>query len=109
MSKKKKDSGSNTPRPVQLPRGALYRVDMGDSFAEYDRVLINPGTFVQTPASHAAADPASSKCFFVGRRGTGKTAITLHLSSSKQSAVLVTPQVLMPTDDDENLDALRDT
>jgi hypothetical protein len=64
---------------VRLPKDALTRINLGQSFAEYDQILNRPGIFVETPALRAALDPARSKCFFVGRRGTGKTAIARYL------------------------------
>ena len=64
---------------VKIPKGTLKRLTIGESFAEYDMVLEKSGVFVETPAIRAAKDTSRAKCFFVGRRGTGKTAITLFL------------------------------
>ncbi|MGA2426592.1 MAG: hypothetical protein ABSG07_21530, partial [Terriglobales bacterium] len=58
----------------KLPKGSLKRLTLGQSFAEYDKVLEKSNVFVETPAIRAALDLERSKCFFVGRRGTGKTA-----------------------------------
>lgn len=78
---------------VQLPKNALHRVRLGQSFAEYDKVLKSgKGIFVRTPAIDAALDPSKSKCFFVGRRGTGKTAITLYVKDHQASAIMLRPQ-----------------
>jgi hypothetical protein len=88
MSKKNK-----TPPKLQIPRDALGRINLGQSFAEYDRLLDRPDVFVVTPAIQAAMDPSRSKCFFVGRRGTGKTAITFYLQKKKQHVVQLHPQL----------------
>ena len=70
---------SKKPVKVTLPKDALTRINLGNSFAEYDQLLSKKEVFVQTPCIDAALDPSRSKSFFVGRRGTGKTAITLYL------------------------------
>jgi len=76
------DRRTSEERPrARLPRDALTRIHFGASFAEYDEVLRDPTVFVATPASIAALDPNKRKYFFVGRRGTGKTATGLHLLS----------------------------
>lgn len=82
---------------VQLPKDALRRINLGHSFSEYDQVLRQPGVFVRTPALVAALDPSRGKCFFVGRRGTGKTAITYFLPTVDKQSVPVHPQVFVPT------------
>jgi hypothetical protein len=85
------------PGTARLPRNTLRRLSLGQSFAEYDRLLASqPTVFVETPAALAAVDPSRSKCFFVGRRGTGKTAITLHLERAKKNTELLLPQLLSP-------------
>lgn len=99
-----------TPSParkIQIPKDALSRVQLGHSFAEYDPCLSKPSIFVRTPALAAATDPASRKCFFVGRRGTGKTAITYFLSASGQSHVQVHPLSFVPLSSAVELDTLR--
>lgn len=78
----------------QLPRDALKHVDIGHSFAEYDQLLTDKSIFVKTPAIAAATSDTGSKCLFVGRRGTGKTAITRYIELNKRDAVLITPQSL---------------
>lgn len=65
--------------PIILPKNALERIQLGQAFAEYDLIRSDPQLFVSTPATLAASDPESGKCFFVGRRGAGKTAITYEL------------------------------
>lgn len=79
-----------------LPPNALDRINLGQSFAEYDRVLTRPGVFVTTPATQAALDPDRGKVFFVGRRGTGKTAIALFWANKTQNTFMVHPNVLTP-------------
>jgi hypothetical protein len=79
---------------VQLPKDAINRVNLGQSFAEYDLVLQNPNIFVETPEFRAALNSSRAKCFFVGRRGTGKTAITLLLERQlPKKTILILPQL----------------
>ena len=87
---------SKTPVRLQLPKNAIKGLSLGQSFAEYDRLLERPNVFVETPALRAANDAQRSKCFFVGRRGTGKTAISLHLEQTKKNTVLLLPQLFAP-------------
>lgn len=78
---------------INLPKDAITKIDIGQSFAEYDLIRNIPAAFVQTPAINAALDSSHSKCFFVGRRGTGKTAITYYLATKQKTAILLTPQI----------------
>ena len=103
MSKKPK----NTVKII-LPKNALSRVNLGQSFAEYDKVLLRPGVFVQTPAVQAAYDGSRSKCFFVGRRGTGKTAITLYLGAKKGNVITIHPQIFTTLAETLPVDELKD-
>ena len=98
QQKKKKKGGASSPKVprVQLPKDALQRVNLGQAFAEYDLVRTEPDAFVTTPAIQAALDPALGKSFFVGRRGTGKTAITYYLSGRQRKTIHIHPQVLSP-------------
>ena len=75
------------------PKDALQRVQIGQSFAEYDLVRVDPNVFVSTPASLAAIQLDNQKCFFVGRRGSGKTAITYHILSRNRRAISIVPQI----------------
>lgn len=77
---------------IQLPKNALHRVNLGQLFAEYDIIKKEPGLFVTTPASLAAENPESQKCIFVGRRGAGKTAITLNVAKKNSRTKIITPQ-----------------
>jgi hypothetical protein len=82
---------------AKLPRGTLKRLTLGQSFAEYDKLLEKDQVYVETPALRAAVDGGQGKCFFVGRRGTGKTAITLYLERKfSGNVVLLLPQLLGP-------------
>jgi hypothetical protein len=80
-------STTNNPQPYKLTKGTLSRVMLAHSFAEYDPILQKEGVFVETPAARAAADISLGKCIFVGRRGSGKTAINLHLHNRNQKTV----------------------
>lgn len=64
---------------IQLPKDALKRVKIGQAFAEYDIVRKDPQLFVSTPATLTSLDPDGTNCFYVGRRGAGKTAITFEV------------------------------
>jgi hypothetical protein len=100
-------SKPNKPKPqFRLPQNALQRVNLGQAFAEYDNILKQKdGIFVRTPAISAALDATRSKCFFVGRRGTGKTAITLYVQRNVRKGILLQPQTFsaggLPIDPEE--------
>jgi len=86
--------------PFQLPKDAVKKASMGQSFAEYDLIRAHPSLFVETPAMRAALDPNRPKSFFVGRRGTGKTAVTFFLQSkSSRNSFLLIPQLLSAADE----------
>lgn len=86
--------------PFQLPKDALKKASIGQSFAEYDLVRLYPSLFVETPAMRAAMDPNRPKSFFVGRRGTGKTAVTFYLQAKDaKNTVLLIPQLLSAADE----------
>src|SRR6476660_7861068 len=93
-----------------LPKDALARINLGQSFAENDKILLLPNVFVKTPPSQAAMAPSRSKCFYVGRRGTGKTAISTYLTSQRKNVVQVHPEIFSSLDGvlkDEKLDDPR--
>lgn len=94
---------------IQLPRDRLRRVNLGQAFAEYDKVLMRPGVFVKTPAYEAATDPARGKCFFVGRRGTGKTALSHQLGTVWKSAIEIHPVAFLASDWAIDLNEIKDT
>jgi len=86
--------------PFQLPKDALKKASLGQSFAEYDLIRAHPSLFVDTPALRAAIDVNRPKCFFVGRRGTGKTAVTFFLQSrDSKNTLLLIPQLLSAADE----------
>ncbi len=93
-----------------LPKDAVKRVNIGHSFAEYDEQLKNPYVFVKTPATMSAVDRSRGHCFFVGRRGTGKTATSLIATSTfgKNSEVIL-PQFFSALGAALNPASLRDT
>ncbi|MFF1818295.1 P-loop ATPase, Sll1717 family [Kribbella sp. NPDC058245] len=93
---------------MQLPKDALKRVKLGQSFAEYDLVLAKNDVFVRTNALMAADDPTGSKCFFIGRRGTGKTAITKYLVKSPAKTALINPELFSLFEVRLGLDSLDD-
>lgn len=94
---------------IRLPKDALSRISLGQSFAEYDQTLLQPSVFVVTPAIGAAMNPGKGKCFFVGRRGTGKTAITYYLEREKRNVIQLLPQTFAPLDLELDVDGFRDT
>lgn len=89
-------SNAHPPGPARLPRKALERIHLGQSFAEYDAYLKQPQVFVQTPALKAAADHSNPHCFFVGRRGTGKTATTRYILDTLKNVKLIRPEIFSP-------------
>jgi hypothetical protein len=93
---------------IQLPKDAIKKINLGQSFAEYDKVL-GPNVFVKTPSIEAATQASRSKCFFVGRRGTGKTAITYYLTSISKWAFQLHPQSIKPLNVPRSAEEYRDT
>ena len=78
---------------ITLPKDALKRVDMGKAFAEHDILRTTPDLFVSTPATLAALNKDNTRCFFVGRRGSGKTALTIEIERKFQRTVTILPQI----------------
>jgi hypothetical protein len=78
---------------ITLPKDALRRVDMGKAFAEYDLIKTSAELFVSTPATLAALSRENTSCFFVGRRGSGKTAITIELERKFPRTITIIPQI----------------
>lgn len=98
MKKKPEGTQEKSGKPrVSLPRDALKRISLGVSFAEHDEILKDSYVFVDTPATLAAADWNRQMYFFVGRRGTGKTATTLHLQRTDHHTSQVHPGIFTPT------------
>lgn len=90
-------SGIEKGQPVSsitLPKNALEKIQLGQAFAEYDLIRKDPQLFVTTPATLAALNTESGKCFFVGRRGAGKTAITYELQRRiAKNTLTITPHI----------------
>ncbi|TGB33050.1 P-loop ATPase, Sll1717 family [Burkholderia thailandensis] len=78
---------------VNLPKKALERVQLGQAFAEYDLIRNDPELFVSTPSTIAAFDSDGAGCFFIGRRGAGKTAIVYEMQRRLKRTVSITPQI----------------
>ncbi|MFI8805599.1 MULTISPECIES: P-loop ATPase, Sll1717 family [Micromonospora] len=74
----------------------MDKLNVGQSFAEYDPALGDPNVYVHTPAFNAALDPSSGKYFFVGRRGTGKTALRSYCELHGDHARVVIPEIFSP-------------
>lgn len=99
MAKKRRPADQpKAPKPIQLPKDALTRIKLGASFAEYDKTLQgDPSVFVTTPAYLAAGDPDRQKYFFIGRRGTGKTATSLRLLGQDHHSFQIHPGIFSPS------------
>lgn len=93
----------------KLPKNALSRISFGDSFAEYDALLHKNDVFVTTNAYEAARDPLRNKCFFIGRRGTGKTAITIQLQKNGGQIIQIFPEVFGPINSEIDLQGFADS
>mgnify|MGYP001555739539 CR=1 FL=1 len=93
---------------IQLPKDALKRVKIGQAFAEYDIIRKDPQLFVTTPATLSSLDMESTNCFYVGRRGAGKTAITFEVQRKFPRTIQITPQIFdllkLPLEHDEFID-----
>ena len=93
---------------IQLPKDALKRVKIGQAFAEYDIIRNDPHLFVTTPATLSSLDPEGTNCFYVGRRGAGKTAITFEVQRKFPRTIQITPQIFdllkLPLEHEEFID-----
>lgn len=96
-SRSSEPSAKQKPAERTLPKNALERIHLGQSFAEYDTSLENSSIYVHTPALRAASDPANPHCFFVGRRGTGKTATAKWLERESEQVSVIRPEIFSPS------------
>ncbi len=94
---------------ISLPKNALQRVDVGKAFAEYDLIRKDQQLFVSTPATLAALDPSGGSCFFIGRRGAGKTAIVFEIQRKFQRTISLAPQIFDLLELPLNHEEFRDT
>ncbi|ACQ98840.1 P-loop ATPase, Sll1717 family [Burkholderia pseudomallei] len=78
---------------VTLPKKALERVQIGQAFAEYDLIRDDQELFVSTPATISAMNADGQSCFFIGRRGAGKTAIVYEIQRRLKRTISITPQI----------------
>jgi len=91
----KSQSGHVNP----LSKKSFSSARLGQSFAEHDLVRSNPALFVETPAIISARDATTGKCFYIGRRGTGKTAITFYLKDKyPKNSLIILPKLLSSGD-----------
>ena len=82
-----------------LSRKAFSNAKLGQSFAEHDLIRTNPALFVETPAIRSARDVDAGKTFYIGRRGTGKTAITFYLREKyPKNTLILLPKLLSSAD-----------
>lgn len=82
-----------------LSKKAFGNAKLGQSFAEHDLIRSNPSLFVETPAIRLARDMEAGKCFYIGRRGTGKTAITFYLCDKyPKNTLILLPKLLSSGD-----------
>ncbi len=101
MSKKKRKepSAKTGVGGYHFPKNALSRINLGQAFAEYDLVNSHAYLFVRTPAFLSALEPDRAKSFYVGRRGTGKTAITIAIANASGGHSRVYPELFSPLTD----------
>jgi hypothetical protein len=108
--KKRKTDPTPSRAPVgRLPKNALAKLSVGLSFAENDAALRDEYVYVQTPAISAAINPASGKFFFVGRRGTGKTALRTYCERELRHSRVVVPEIFSPSSEIFDLELLAST
>ena len=108
MPRAKREKASSSPEPDirKLPKNALARLNIGQSFAENDPAILDSYIYVQTPAINAALNPGSGKYFFIGRRGTGKTALRTFCQAQVRHVAVIVPEIFSPFSTVFNLDLL---
>ena len=67
-----KEPAPTGPQPLRLPKNAIEKLNIGQSFAEYDPALLDPQVYVRTPAISAALDPMSGKYSLLAVGGQAK-------------------------------------
>lgn len=100
MAKRAKGSRQTTRAArssPHLPKGTILRTKIGQSFAEYDKALEDENVWVRTPAFNVALDAESGKYFFVGRRGTGKTATRTYCDVQVGHSRVIVPEIFSPS------------
>lgn len=102
-------SSSAPRRSVTLPKGTVSKLNLGLSFAENDLMLNDPEIFVHTASFDAALDSFSGKFYFVGRRGTGKTALRTYCEQQLPHSRTIVPEIFSPTSSMFDLTALANT
>lgn len=91
--------GHTTNPSLSISKQSFSKAKLGQSFAEHDLIRTNSRLFVETPAIRAAQDLDGGKTFFIGRRGTGKTAITFYLKNKyPKNTLLLIPKLLSSAD-----------
>ena len=91
--------GTGSSAPSLVSKQIFGKAKLGQSFAEHDLIRTNARLFVETPAIRAALDLDNGKPFFIGRRGTGKTAITFFLKNRfPKNTLLLIPKLLSSAD-----------
>ena len=76
-----------------LKKDAIEKVEMGQTFAEYDLIRNDPELFVSTPSTISALNINSGSCFFIERRGAGKTAIVYELQRKFKNSIQIAPKL----------------
>ena len=92
-------SSAGEGKTIQLPKDALARINLGQAFAEYDHIRTNPSLLVKTPAIESAVNPDRGRLFFIGRRGTGKTATAYAVERATGFSKTIHPELFSPLAD----------
>lgn len=80
---------------MKRPRKFKFRsgFSIGNIVAEFDDDFLG-NCFVEIDAYGVAQNPDVNKCFFIGRTGSGKSAILLKLESLKKEIIRINPEDL---------------
>jgi hypothetical protein len=94
MSKNNKtETGKVRDSKIQLPKDALHRVHIGQTFAEYDIIRSDPQLFVSTPATLAATTQIKQMCTFLLEDVGQVTAITYEIERRFPRCIIINPQI----------------